>query len=228
MDETRTSECDFVELVLALRRLERTKGFPGKEGRVGNVIDYIQRTYKKLESEYNDPLRKYHNLFHIDNLLEHYSRMLDGRIREPEVFKIAIWFHDYVYDPKSGQNEEQSAEEAGRFLEIFCSPKTIITVRELILATRHADENHTWETQCIADLDLTILGENNTVFDNYESGIREEYLPFYGEAQFAEQRKWFLENMLARPAIFQTELFSQAYNSTARQNLERSLAKYKQ
>jgi predicted metal-dependent HD superfamily phosphohydrolase len=65
--------------------------------------------YEKLAASYSEPHRAYHNLTHLHECLV----ALDASAVEPasaRIVEVALWFHDSVYDPKAGDNEEQSAE----------------------------------------------------------------------------------------------------------------------
>src|SRR5690349_8065412 len=73
------------------------------------------RWYETLSRAYAEPQRHYHNQQHIAECLAE----LDGArhlAKEPACAELALWFHDAVYDPKSGENEERSAAMAKRCL----------------------------------------------------------------------------------------------------------------
>ncbi|MGE5450301.1 MAG: hypothetical protein ACM3VZ_00480 [Acidobacteriota bacterium] len=56
---------------------------------------------------YQEPSRAYHGLGHIQALLQHLSEHLQ-LARGPVIIKLAIWFHDAVYDTTRHDNEEQT------------------------------------------------------------------------------------------------------------------------
>jgi predicted metal-dependent HD superfamily phosphohydrolase len=74
------------------------------------------------------------------------------------------------------------------------------------------------------DIDLSILGGPPDEFDAYERAIRHEYAHVPGEA-FASGRARILRGFLARGWIYATELFRERYETAARENLRRSLAR---
>jgi len=64
--------------------------------------------YQRLTQAYAESQRHYHNQQHIAECLAEFdaARHL---AQQPVALELALWFHDAVYDPKAGDNEEQSA-----------------------------------------------------------------------------------------------------------------------
>ena len=128
-----------------------------------------------LDICYNESGRYYHNARHInEGLLE-----LDAvrhLLKEKSEAEIAWYFHDSDYDARAKDNEEKSAE---RFSNIVArsgiSRLRISKVRRLILATKHLAIPSGGDAQIIVDVDLSILGKPEKVFDEYERNISEEY-----------------------------------------------------
>ncbi|RZK20026.1 MAG: hypothetical protein EOO56_13205, partial [Hymenobacter sp.] len=69
---------------------------------------------RHLADAYNAPERHYHNLQHIDNLL---NRLDAHPLQDPVVAELAVWFHDAVYDALRADNETKSAAWALAFLQ---------------------------------------------------------------------------------------------------------------
>ncbi len=63
------------------------------------------------------------------------------------------------------------------------------------------------------------------MFDRYEAGIRAEYSRYLDDV-FAVGRLNFIRTFLARPSIYQTDLFKARYEEAAQANLRRSLDKW--
>jgi len=190
---------------------------------VSKLHDCLPTVRPELERLYSAPGRHYHNLEHIHKCLELLAEVR-AQCDDPDAIEVAIWFHDCIYDPTRRDNEEASAHVAERSLgECGISADQIQRVRELILATKHAVQPTDPDSQLLVDIDLAILGSAPATFDEYERGIRLEYAHVPDEA-FANGRAQILEMFLARPRIFLTECFRRRFESSARQNLARSIA----
>jgi len=67
----------------------------------------------------------------------------------------------------------------------------------------------------VVDVDLSILGQSEKRFSEYEQQIRQEYA-WVPQAVFASKRAEILGRFLARPGIFATEWFRTKYEQQAR------------
>jgi predicted metal-dependent HD superfamily phosphohydrolase len=181
-----------------------------------------QQILGKLTALYTQPHRAYHNLDHILNMQRELER---GRVlcAHPDEVEFAIWLHDAIYDPKAKDNEEQSAELAVEILNGAQVGADIgQRVRALILATKHAAAPSDPDACVLVDADLSILGKPAAEFDAYETAIRKEYA-WVPDDQFRTGRSAILRHFLARPRIFSTAPFFEAYEQPARANLARSI-----
>lgn len=130
------------------------------------------RIWNSLEDRYRESHRHYHNLRHIDSMLEHLDRVHPG----DDAVELAIWFHDIVYDPRSGENEvlsERFFEEClGRALHAELSTDVV----RLILATDYSRERTgRSDEDLIRDIDLSILAADQAQYSAYRVAIRSEY-----------------------------------------------------
>lgn len=179
--------------------------------------------FDTLLTRYTAPDRHYHNLRHIDACL----RLLDsvrGLAVRPDAIELAIWFHDAIYDSHRSDNEESSARMAvDALLGLGVCPTTTQSVHDLILATRHDGPPVDPDTALLMDIDLSILGQPASAFDDYEKGIRCEY-GWVSEPGFRAGRSKVLQSFLDRPHIYATEHFRAAFETVSRQNLARALA----
>jgi predicted metal-dependent HD superfamily phosphohydrolase len=180
--------------------------------------------FELLRSHYTDKRRAYHNLKHIESCLDELKNVR-GRCDNVDAVEFALWFHDVVYDSHAKDNEGQSAALALRVAKDLKLSKSFCRrVEELILSTKHAAIPDGADAQIMVDIDLSILGQSEAVFDKYERNIRREYT-WVPESQFRSGRVAILKGFLARPHIFSTEYFREKYEQNARANLARSLAK---
>lgn len=193
----------------------------GGEGIWREIIDHYNGRCGGL-------VREYHNFSHIDACLAEFEAVADLAQDELAV-ELALWLHDFEYflATTPGECEQLSAEMVGHILVGFTNqpPEFIHKVERLILATTHQGPVADPDARLVADIDLAILGQPPEVFDRYEAGIRAEYSAATDE-QFAAGRSAFIRTFLARPRIYQTDLFAARYEEAARANLRRSLDKW--
>jgi len=177
--------------------------------------------YDRLTSAYSEPHRHYHNQQHIAECLREFDAAR-AMAERPALVELAIWFHDAVYDPRAGDNEERSAEMAEAFLRgSRASNETREEAKRLVLATKHHVAS-TPDDALLIDVDLSILGQPATRFAEYEEQIRREYSWVPADV-FATRRSEILRRFLDRPRIYATEHFFTHYETRARENLRRSI-----
>ena len=70
---------------------------------------------RELIALYQDGSRHYHGLSHIEALLA-LAEEYRAELSDPDAVGAAIWFHDAIYDSQAKDNEEKSADLAGRRL----------------------------------------------------------------------------------------------------------------
>ncbi len=178
--------------------------------------------YARLSTAYSENHRHYHNQQHIAECLAQFdtARHL---ARNPQAVELALWFHDAVYDPKANDNEEQSADLARRCLtEATVPPNLVEMVCRLILATKTHNAGEDTDTALMIDVDLSILGQDEERFLQYETQIRHEY-DWVPAPNFASKRTEILEHFLVRKTIFKTKFFHDRYEVAAQSNLISSI-----
>lgn len=182
-------------------------------------------TFIDLLAHYEEPHRQYHNLPHINQCLLEKDKCAHLLFDEKAV-ELALWYHDAVYD-LGEDNENKSAEMFFSRWSANCSNKTLINrVYSLILATGYGGTSDEIDTPYVIDIDHSILGQPENVFDEYEVAIRREYA-IVPDEDFREGRLSILESFYNRPRIFKTDFFWGIYEFRARDNLSRSIAKLK-
>lgn len=174
--------------------------------------------FSDLFSRYNESYRRYHNLSHIEHCLSEFDtakHLLD----EPLAVELAIWWHD------SDEDELQSArlfKVAARSAKI--SESIIQYAFELILVTKPGAVADFKDKKFIQDIDRSILGQSEEVFDKYEMEIRSEYA-WVGEEEFRSGRSKILKMLISSGSIYSTEFFREKYEQRAVENIARSIAK---
>jgi predicted metal-dependent HD superfamily phosphohydrolase len=178
--------------------------------------------FRELVARYAEPHRKYHTARHLDECFEKFEE-LRAEALHPEEVEVALWFHDAIYDTRRQDNEAKSAEWAREAAQSANLPVAAgERIHKLILATRHDAVPHEHDEKVLVDVDLSIIGAAPERFDEYESQIREEYA-WVPAIVFRSKRRAILKGLLARASIFNTPKFIEAYESRARENLERSV-----
>jgi predicted metal-dependent HD superfamily phosphohydrolase len=181
----------------------------------------------ELAALYQAADRHYHGLAHIEAMLAlaaEYRHLL----HDPEAVEAAIWFHDAIYDSRANDNEAKSAELAEKRLAGRVGPHRLARVAAMISATAthqlppFRDENALDDAALLLDMDLAILGAEPAVFDAYEKAVRLEY-GWVEEPMWRAGRSAVLQNFIARPHIFNTQIFRDRFEARARENLDRSL-----
>ena len=186
-----------------------------------------------LIGAYREPGRFYHNLSHVTSCLEELDNFIEKcpDLIHPDsidIIELAIFYHDYVYDPFSKTNEKESAVLAVKDLLMLDNNNDCIAddVFKAIILTEHraAPEINlsTSFMTLIMDIDLAILGKNTKTFKKYCAGIRNEYSSVE-ESVYNENRKIFLEGMLKRPLIYRWKYFQNKYEDRARFNIKNAI-----
>jgi len=182
----------------------------------------LERIYDDLVERYGEPHRRYHDLRHVSRCLEELDEAR-SQADHPFEVELAIWFHDAVYDPRLGDNEEASARYAKKTLGKLIEDESLKRVISLIMATRHDQPPNNNDERLIADIDLSILGRPTKEYQEYEDGIRREY-GWAPEDRFKAGRAEILAWFLAREHIYHTGHFRAKYEENARANLSHSIS----
>lgn len=175
-------------------------------------------TYSALIDAYSEKHRFYHDLSHLEAVLECFDKV-ESLAEQEYLVELALWFHDAIYQPFSKENEKNSAEWACRFLEANGFNQQVrATVNDLIMATCHAGQAASNDQELIVDIDLSILGQAESVYKQYAVAVRKEYSQAPGLI-YRPKRKALLSDFLAWERIYHFDCFYQAYELQARNNL---------
>lgn len=174
--------------------------------------------WEVLERAYSEPHRHYHTAGHVDECLDLFDETTE-RPEHPDEVELGIWLHDVVYAPRRDDNEERSAEIAGQWLQSCGADAEVLArVRDLILATRHAEAPATHDQALLQDIDLGILGASSERFVEYEAQIRREYRWVPGFV-FRARRSEVLRSFVDRKSVYRTAWFRRHREAAARRNL---------
>jgi len=180
--------------------------------------------YNDLVARYSEPHRAYHTLAHVGNCLEELEQIRQ-LATNPDAVELALWYHDAVYDTRAKDSEGRSAALAVEMVRSASLPDNLgQLVANLIMATKHSATPTDSDNQLIVDIDLSILGQSEDEFDEYERQIRKEY-EWVSESAFVAGRSAILKSFLDRPRIYATQFFRDKYEAQARRNIAKSLAR---
>ena len=185
-----------------------------------------QTLWGEIEAAYQKPVRHYHNLTHIVDLLDQVEKHRE-QISAPDDMELAVWYHDVVYRIGRSDNETRSAAlAADRLKTAGLAGERIARISRMIAATQShhlpdgpADPDLPW----VLDFDLAVLGRDWPEYNDYASAIRREYRRF-PDIIYNPGRKKVLRSFLESSRIYQTGLYYHQFESSARNNLARELA----
>ena len=176
--------------------------------------------WQGLAECYSEPHRYYHDQNHLAHCLKQMDLAI-SEIADPNSVELAIWFHDVINHPKEKDNEQQSVEYFRRLAEGDIDPDIIRRVSDLIMATTHSGSPTDPDQQLICDIDLASFGCQWDCFMRDTSAVKAEFMG--PDEEYYRGKQAFLESMLQRPRIFQTDFFNQRYERQARENVRRLL-----
>jgi len=175
----------------------------------------------ELQAGYDHPARHYHTEKHIVAMLNGAAGL---EFNDPDIARLAIFFHDVIYDPTRSDNEQRSAGLLREKLADLIAPERLDRAAGIIAATAGHQPSDDHDTNLVLDLDMAILGQPWPVYLSYAQGVMAEYLPHIGDAAWRQGRiSLFIDPTLAREDIFITENFK-PLEIQARENLRHEKA----
>lgn len=182
--------------------------------------------FDQLVQRYSEPHRHYHTLAHIDACLGQLDTVRAEARSDVEI-EAALWFHDAIYSPYASDNERQSADMASTFLATIGAPRdSIDRVHAHVMATLHKAEPADPDSRLLTDIDLAILGQDASAYDEFERAICAEYR-WVPRVLFRRKRIEVLQSFLDREHVYATQTFRTRYEAAARANLARAIAALK-
>ncbi|MEV6763539.1 hypothetical protein AB0N16_23465 [Streptomyces sp. NPDC051105] len=177
----------------------------------------------ELLRRWQEPQRRYHTLTHLTAVLDHVD-VLEEYAHDPDLVRLAAWFHDAVYLPERSENEERSARLAERALpEAGVSEAGTAEVARLVrLTVTHDPAPGDRNGEVLCDADLAILAAPPAAYAAYTAEVREEY-HFVPNDAFREGRSAILRQLLDLPRLFRTPHGRAKWEPTARYNLAAEL-----
>lgn len=179
--------------------------------------------FADLAHQYEGKSRYYHTLAHIATMLDVVDRLADYA-QNLAAIKLAVWFHDVVYEIGRSDNEERSAEYAVAALRRLGLPETLIDrVVELILVTRaHDAPPGDVDAHIIIDADFASFAAPEEAFRGQGKALRAEFAAV-PEETFQRGRIQLLQSFLDRDTLFLTPQMRAAAEAQARRNIRREI-----
>ena len=188
--------------------------------------ELIATLWKEIETAYGDIERKFHNLSHLEQIIN-LLLPFQSQIEDWDTLLFAAYYHDFVYDVEKyvteNNNEDKSAEKAEEVLKSIGYPfDKIERCKQHILATKKHELSADADTNFLTDADLSILGQSTDEYEVYHKNIRKEYF-IYPDAIYHAGRQKVLQQFLQRKRLYKTDSFFLQYESQARENIKREL-----
>lgn len=187
-------------------------------------VDAPDMELRSVLAAWSEPQRHYHDLRHLRECLVRWQAW-QALAQHPGEVALALWYHDAVYQPQSGDNELRSADWAARAMGAAgVAQERIDRVHALIMATRHDAPAESADACLLVDIDLAVLGAAPERFEQYDRDVRAEYA-WVPEALYREKRREVLQGFAARDRIYQTDVAHQQLEAQARVNLAAAVAR---
>lgn len=196
------------------------------------------RCFAALVGAYNEGWRTYHNLDHILNCLARVDQHID-LIDNPDLIRLAIWYHDFVYDINKtniSSCEETSAIMARDHLhDLGITTEIIDEVYELIISTHYSAtmfDPYIYQSfakkeniDIMRDIDLLgFAADFDVMFENGKRVYQEYRHLGVPSKTFVGRRIKFLSTLLSiNHPIFRTLEIHDKYERDARMNISREL-----
>ncbi len=178
--------------------------------------------FDELVGLYHEAHRCYHTMSHVEHCLMQMdagAKAMGGN----DAVEMALWYHDAIYDPRSSDNEQRSAELFKKRARAVVTDDFCETVCRLIDVTTHKNSPVTDDEKFVVDVDLSGFGLPWQAFNDDSTRVRREYLHLSDE-QFVDGQRRFLQSLLDRKSVYSTDFFRERYETVARANIARQLA----
>ena len=195
--------------------------FAALVARLGGSGNATGEAFARLRRAWGGSERRYHGLEHLADCLRELDRATpEAGVADP--VELALWYHDAVYEPRRGDNEERSAELLiSHAVDLAIPQPTATRAAELVRATKHTGPGPAARHAAfdlVHDVDMSILGSDVLRFMDYEYAVEEEYASMPALA-YELGRGRFLASLLAAPSIYRSSGFRERYEERARSQI---------
>lgn len=186
-------------------------------------------TLRRLLRRYHESQRFYHTQPHLERLFSLFLQH-KARFRHPRDSQLMMLYHDAIYEPENRDNELQSAHLARVQLASWLIESRLQRVESWILATKEhrvLPNQDSDDLAMLLDFDLSILSAPKAEYDQYVEQVQQEYSMFEPQV-FNRGRQKALNDLLAKPRIFYTDVLGSEAEGQARMNIQAELQQLKQ
>jgi predicted metal-dependent HD superfamily phosphohydrolase len=182
-------------------------------------------------ARYTEPQRHYHTLNHIHDILRCLVQFRSS-VKDETTMKLAIFFHDWIYDPKRKDNEIESIKCFMDFAHQLSLPDSLSSrvsgyIERTITHTLPTDDNYVQQADSdlslFLDFDLEVLSRSDADYARYAEQIQAEYGHMKPADYYAGRLK-VLRSFLARDRLYFSDVFYESFEQKARRNLEQEIA----
>ncbi|MGC3953746.1 MAG: DUF4031 domain-containing protein [Propionicimonas sp.] len=179
---------------------------------------------EELLARWQQAHRVYHDVRHLAQALAAAQLVSGG---EPgRAVRLALWFHDAVYDLRPGLDEEASAQLATSRLAGLLPADEVAEVARLVrLTAEHTVAPDDPAGAVVVDADLSVLGLPAGRYHVYVRDVRQEYRAL-SDAEFREGRTRVLRRLLALEPLFHTAIGRSHWQVAAAGNLADELDRW--
>ena len=179
---------------------------------------------------HTEPTRYYHTVIHLQEMFEYFDAVredlkLSGQ--QETTTSMSIYFHDAIYNPHSGTNEEDSEQLWRSFandIDLGTQHKDLVEeVSAYILATKKhsVSPDNSPSMALFLDLDLAVLAKESVAYMHYAAMIRREY-HFVPVETYCTKRTEILQAMAGQEHLYGSPVF-QEMEEKARKNLRNEI-----
>ena len=187
---------------------------------INGMPDHSATIHQQIIEAYGEPHRRYHTLAHIEHCLAMFDQCKSLALNA-DALELAVWFHDVILLPGSGDNEARSAELYLQHSAETQSSELRELVARLIIATQHdGGSREDADAIYMVDIDLSSFGLSWEEFQRDSHNLREE-CPECSDAEYHSKQEAFRSALATRESFFCSGFFSERYEQQAQANLSK-------
>lgn len=179
-------------------------------------------------ARYTESQRHYHTLAHIHAMLQCLDQFRP-LAKDEIALKLAIFFHDWIYDPTSKDNEIESVKCFNTFagdigLSDPISSRVASYIERTITHSLPPEIQEPDSDLCLfLDFDLEVLSRIEAEYARYAEQIRAEY-SHLTLGDYNAGRARVLRSFLDRDRLYFSDVFYESSEQKARANLEHEIS----